>query len=73
MLEFSLTLAKNTDGYFDPTVSKRLTELGYGRELAQHSLTSDRVLTQDYRDIEILGDDVILHGDIELEFGGVGK
>jgi hypothetical protein len=26
-----LELATKTDGYFDPTVGKRLTELGYGK------------------------------------------
>jgi thiamine biosynthesis lipoprotein ApbE len=30
MLEFMLKIAEKTDGYFDPTVGKRLTELGYG-------------------------------------------
>ena len=29
MLEYMLDLAMKTDGYFDPTVGKRLTELGY--------------------------------------------
>lgn len=30
MLTMMLDVAKYTDGYFDPTVGKRLTELGYG-------------------------------------------
>jgi thiamine biosynthesis lipoprotein ApbE len=29
MLKFMLEIAEKTDGYFDPTVGKRLTELGY--------------------------------------------
>ena len=29
MLAYALSIADKTDGYFDPTVSKRLTELGY--------------------------------------------
>ena len=33
MLSFAIALARKTDGYFDPTVGKRLTELGYGRPL----------------------------------------
>jgi thiamine biosynthesis lipoprotein ApbE len=34
MLEYMLEVARETDGYFDPTVGKRLMELGYGnREL----------------------------------------
>lgn len=31
MLSFALDMAHKTDGYFDPTVGKKLTELGYGR------------------------------------------
>lgn len=30
MLIFALDLARKTDGYFDPTVGKRLRDLGYG-------------------------------------------
>ena len=30
MIVFALDLAHKTHGYFDPTVGKRLTELGYG-------------------------------------------
>lgn len=30
MITFALDLAKKTDGYFDPTVGKRLRDLGYG-------------------------------------------
>ncbi len=30
MIIFALDLAHKTRGYFDPTVGKRLTELGYG-------------------------------------------
>ena len=33
MLECMLDLAKKSDGYFDPTVGKRLTELGYGKKI----------------------------------------
>lgn len=29
MLMFALDMARKTDGYFDPTVGKKLTELGY--------------------------------------------
>jgi thiamine biosynthesis lipoprotein ApbE len=33
MLSYMLGLAMKTDGYFDPTVGKRLTELGYGKSM----------------------------------------
>jgi len=32
MIEYAIKVAKNTNGYFDPTVGKRLTELGYGNK-----------------------------------------
>lgn len=35
MLSFALEVAKNTDGYFDPTIAATLASLGYGRE--EHS------------------------------------
>lgn len=34
MLTYMLEVARKTDGYFDPTVGKRLTELGYGKKMA---------------------------------------
>ena len=35
MIEYALSVAKNTNGYFDPTIGKRLTELGYGNKNIQ--------------------------------------
>ncbi len=35
MLEYMLAVSRHTDGYFDPTVGKRLTELGYGNNQLQ--------------------------------------
>ena len=32
MLAYMLAVSAKTDGYFDPTVGKRLTELGYGKK-----------------------------------------
>lgn len=75
MLSFMLNVARNTDGYFDPTVGKRLTELGYG---VQWKMKNEQWIMLgkkfgNYKDIEISWDEVILHGDILLEFGWVGK
>lgn len=67
MVVFALDLAKRTHGYFDPTIGKRLTELGYGNQnilheegisLFESTLALDRaevlyVKTGDYRDIHI--------------------
>lgn len=72
MLTYMLDIAERTHGYFDPTIGKRLTELGYGKKLEQQSDMSNQK-RGDYRDIEIKWDGVMLHGDILLEFGGVGK
>ena len=36
MLGYMLSVSANTDGYFDPTVGKRLTELGYGKRSDQN-------------------------------------
>ncbi len=70
MLEYMIKVAWQTDGYFDPTVGKQLTELGYGKK-------NDDIFREsrfgNYRDIEIIGDLVLLHWDIFLEFWGIGK
>lgn len=87
MILFALDLAHKTHGYFDPTVGKRLTELGYGnRHIMQRNevshfesiLREDRVgipyiRSWDYHDIYIDGDHIELRNEVELEFGGVGK
>jgi len=75
MLLYALEVAKKTQGYFDPTVGKRLTELGYGNQwiMNNEEWKISEKWYGDYRDIEIDWDEVILHGDILLEFGGVGK
>jgi FAD:protein FMN transferase len=66
MLSFALETARETDGYFDPTIAGRLSSLGYGR--AEHS---GRHTWWQY--IEKNEKEVILHSDVILEFGGVGK
>ena len=38
MLDFMLDISRKTDGYFDPTVGKRLTELGYGKPITNYQL-----------------------------------
>jgi thiamine biosynthesis lipoprotein len=72
MLNKMLEIAKNTDGYFDPTIWKKLTELWYGNQ--KTNLKSHRDTEYgNYQDIEMKDDCVILHKNIELEFGGIGK
>ena len=73
MLSMMLDIAANTNGYFDPTVGKKLTELGYGKKESEKQYTSVDSSFGDYRDIEIKDNQVVLRGDIELEFGGIGK
>lgn len=52
MLVFALDLAKVSDGYFDPTIGKRLSELGYGNTKIEPSM-GEYKKNGDYRDIEI--------------------
>ncbi len=73
MLTSMLRIAHGTHGYFDPTIGKRLTELGYGDPTISTQYSHLKKEHGNYRDIQIDGDRVILHGDIELEFGGGGK
>ena len=68
-----LEMAQKTCGYFDPTVGKRLTELGYWNRKIILPDAKWEIGYGDYRDIEITWDRVILHGDIFLEFGWIGK
>ncbi len=72
MLGMMLDLSEKSGGYFDPTVWKRLTELGYGK--VTHTV-SELVESGfwDYRDIVIEGDTVRLQGSVQLEFGWIGK
>jgi len=83
MLTCALDVAQATDGYFDPTVGKRLRELGYGNPDTAVSL-SENVFDDifgssntgeqgDYRDILVDDMTVVLEKKVELEFGGVGK
>jgi len=83
MLSFALEVAQKTDGYFDPTIGKRLRDLGYGNretEIRKSENIFDDILSSsetkggsDYRDIFLQENHITLGKDIELEFGGVGK
>ncbi|MDD2693579.1 MAG: FAD:protein FMN transferase [Candidatus Gracilibacteria bacterium] len=83
MLSFALKVAQKTDGYFDPTIGKRLRDLGYGNretEIRKSENIFDDILSSsetkgggDYRDIFLQEKSITLGKDIELEFGGVGK
>ena len=66
MLTYALDIAQKTQGYFDPTIGSVLARLGYGPTLDHdHSVS--------YRDVTIVDDEVVLMGNVLLEFGGVGK
>ncbi len=83
MLTTALDVAVETDGYFDPTIGKRLRELGYGNPdtaILSSGNVFDEILGStdvselgDYRDICIDDMRVTLGKKVELEFGGVGK
>lgn len=71
MLGTMLHLARKSDGYFDPTIGKRLRELGYANSAVpqyQGVVTTLENVSNDYRDIDLTGNHVTLKGDIELEF-----
>lgn len=71
MLSFALRIADSTDGYFDPTVGRRLTELWYGNQNILSSHTEK--YSGNYKDVEIRDERVFLWRDVELEFWWVGK
>lgn len=74
MLEYMLSLVKKTEGYFDPTIARRLSELGYGNPLIPLSITEeDSGKIHTATDIIIEWDTVTLPHGAVLEFGGVGK
>ncbi len=53
ILSFALNLAKISDGYFDPTIGKKLSELGYGNTKLEPSTGNYKKENGDYRDIEM--------------------
>lgn len=80
MLSFALEVAQKTDGYFDPTIGKRLRDLGYGNqdtEVHANSNIFEAILTDtlpqdvgNYTNIILRNEnEVILEKDVELEFG----
>ena len=72
MLETIQKLARETQWYFDPTIGKRLQELGYGNQEIFFSAEAfnhrnfDEICRFNQEKIEIFGN-------AELEFGGIGK
>lgn len=72
MLNMMRNIAHETLGYFDPTIGKRLTELGYGNQEIFFSAEAFN-----HRDFdEIISFDrekIFLKKSVEIEFGGIGK
>lgn len=75
MFSYALELAEKTDGYFDPTVGKRLRSLGYGNILTEvypdkeniHEKSSIQEYSGNYQDIKIQGEQITLGNTIEIE------
>lgn len=72
ILKMMQKLSSETSGYFDPTIGKRLTELGYwnsdldfGSEEFSHK-NFDEIISLDEKKIQILWN-------YEIEFGWIGK
>ncbi len=72
MIVFIQNITSESHGYFDPTIGKRLTELGYGNQEIFFSPTVfnhrsfDEIISFDNNYISVAQG-------FELEFGGVGK
>lgn len=68
MIQAMLEVARATDGYFDPTIWKRLAELWYGTN-------NDTIWKKDenYSKIVLSENTIELQWDIEIEFGWIGK
>lgn len=62
MLSFALSLAEKTHGYFDPTIGKQLSRLGYGRT------TDAQENNGNFHDVKIHDHEVFLQNGVELEF-----
>lgn len=65
-------LSHLSEGYFDPTVGRRLTELGYG---IKHEGYSMQPFQKTAFDKAVFSSDteVRLEDGVEIEFGGLGK
>lgn len=72
MIEYIKTIAGNSWGYFDPTIGKRLRELGYGNTWVQ--TTAWEFIHADFESIFCIdGMKLSKKPGFDLEFWGVGK
>jgi thiamine biosynthesis lipoprotein ApbE len=68
MIKAMIEVARATEGYFDPTIWKRLAELWYGT-----SHLTDWKKNENYSYISLEENIIHLKWDIEIEFWGIGK
>ena len=72
MIFFMQKIARETDGYFDPTIGKRLSELGYGN--SDFFFSPKKFSHQDLEKILTISENIVfIKKWFELEFGGLGK
>ena len=69
MLEVAMSLAKLTDGAFDPTITPDLENIGYGKLPLSISVWE----RTGYSDVDLRGNSLTLKNGVRIEFGGVGK
>lgn len=70
LLSFSLDLARKTHGAFDPTIIRTLESYGYD---SSYSFQRREWWPTWYQHVELSDHSVILHHDVAIEFGAVGK
>lgn len=70
MLRIMRKIAHESDGYFDPTIGKRLTELGYGNQ--EIFFSAEKFNHRSFDDIFSFDKNfskIFISGEYELEFG----
>lgn len=68
MLIYTLQIAQQSDGLFDPTILPYLRKIGYSNQTNQN--VNQNV---GYQNIHLSENQLILQNDIEIEFGWIGK
>ena len=68
MLQYALRVAHQSNGLFDPTILPYLRKIGYSAEGYQ-----DCNQNTGYQYIELIGNRLTLHNNVEIEFWWIGK
>lgn len=66
MVSYSLKIALQSSGVFDPTILPKLEAIGYGLERSSKTVVG-------YHGITIDGESMSLGPGVRIELGGIGK